>query len=167
MRSLEALTLIKGITHDHHTLEAARQQEKAFTRNRKMSFPSALCFMLDMRKTTLQTRLNMYFEHQSEEELMSQQAFSKLRNKFDHSPFVTMHKALVQKEYSGEYDLPLWHGYHLFGIDGSYIQLPRNDEMRQIFGMHGHEGHVLAPGFPCFLTCCTDGQSIRLSLPQK
>lgn len=70
---------------------------------------------------------------------MSQQAFSKLRNNFDHSPFLTMHKTLVQTEYSGEYDLPLWNGYHLFGIDGSFLQLPRNKEMYHVFSRHGHK----------------------------
>ncbi len=146
MRSLDALELIKDVTHDSHTLETARQRENAFIRNRKMPFPSALCFMLDMRKTTLQTRLNLYFEHRGEEEPMSQQAFSKLRSNFDHSPFVAMHKALVRKEYSGEYDLPLWNGYHLFGIDGSFAQLPRNGEMYRIFGIHGQKGQCPSAG---------------------
>lgn len=128
MISIELLELLKEVIHDHKTLETARLQNNAFTRKRKMPFPSALCFMLDMRKTTLQTRLNMYFEHNGKVEPMSQQAFSKLRGNYDHSPFVTMHKAIVKKEYSGDYDLPLWNGYHVFGIDGSFLQLPRTEE---------------------------------------
>jgi hypothetical protein len=111
-----------------------------------MPFKSALSFMLDMRKTTLQTRLNIYFEHTGDNKPMSQQAFSKLRNKFDHSPFVTMHQTLVQKEYSGEYGLPMWNGYHLFGIDGSFMQLPRNDEMYKTFGIHGQKGQCPQAG---------------------
>ena len=146
MKSLELLEQIKKVVQDSRTLEMARKQENAFIRERKMTFPSALCFMLDMRKTTLQTRLNLYFEHNGENQPMSQQAFSKLRSKFDHSPFVIMHQALVEREYSGDYDLPIWNGYHLFGIDGSFAQLPRNYEMYQIFGIHGQNGQCPCAG---------------------
>jgi len=146
MNCLEVLELIKTVAHSKQTLETSRRREKAFTRKRKMQFPSALSFMLDMRKTTLQTRLNMYFEHNGEVEPMSQQAFSKLRNNFDHSPFVAMHSALVHKEYSGEYELPLWNGYHLFGVDGSYLQLPRNEEMYRTFGVPGRKGQCPCAG---------------------
>ena len=146
MNSLNTLKLLKTIANDQKTLEVARQQETSFTRSRKMPFPSALSFMLDMRTTALQTRLNIYFEHNGDNEPMSQQAFSKLRNNFNHSPFVTMLKALVQKEYSGEYDLPLWNGYHLFGVDGSYLQLPRNKEMYNNFGTHGQKNQCPCAG---------------------
>ena len=92
-----------------------------------MSFQDALTFMLDMRKTTLQTRLNLYFERVKGGDPISQQAFSKLRMKFNHSPFETMVRELVKKEYCGQYQLPLWNGYHVLAIDGSYLQLPRVD----------------------------------------
>lgn len=68
---------------------------------------------------------------------MSQQAFSKLRMNFDYSPFVKIHNRTVQEEYSGEYDLPQWNGYHVFGIDGTYLQLPRTREIYDHFGIHG------------------------------
>ncbi len=90
-----------------------------------------------MRKTTLQTRLNLYFSTTKGGEPISQQAFSKLRMNFDHSPFETMVREAVKKEYSGEYELPLWQGWHVFAVDGSYMQLPRTDELRLEFGVRG------------------------------
>ena len=137
MKSLELLEELKITANDPATLKTARQRENAFTRKRMMPFPNALCFMLDMRKTTLQTRLNMYFGHTRESEPMSQQAFSKLRNNFDHSPFEAMLRSIVTKEYSSGYELPLWNGFHLLGVDGSYLQLPRTKELYQDFGTHG------------------------------
>jgi hypothetical protein len=56
---------------------------------------------------------------------------------FDHSPFETMVRETVKKEYSGEYKLPLWNGYHVFAVDGSYLQLPRVDALRKEFGVRG------------------------------
>ena len=129
MKSITYLELLRLIINDPETLTQARLREGSFTRNRLMPFSSALHFILDMRKTTLQTRLNIYFEHSGGIEPMSQQEFSKLRMNFDHSPFETMHKTAVKVEYSNESELPLWHGYHVFGIDGSFLQLPRTDEI--------------------------------------
>jgi hypothetical protein len=102
-----------------------------------MPFSSALAFMLDMRKTTIQTRLNIYFENNKKGEPMSQQAFSKLRSKFDHTPFAAMHRAVVSEEYSGRHVLPRWNGYHLLGVDGSFLQLPRTKELYEEFSVHG------------------------------
>lgn len=137
MTNLEHIELLAHITNAGTTLETARLQQNAFTRNRKMTFANALSFLLDMRKTTLQTRLNLYFQHTQGGEPISQQAFSKLRMNFDHSPFETMVRESVKKEYSGEYELPRWNGYHVFAVDGSYLQLPRSDELRREFGVRG------------------------------
>jgi len=146
MISLRLLKILKKVTNEEKTLKIARLKKNAFTRERKMPFASALTFMLDMRKTTLQTRLNLYFENNRKGEPMSEQAFSKLRANFDHTPFVTMHDALVNEEYSGKYELPLWNGYHLLGVDGSYLQLPRSAELYREFDRHGHSAQCPSAG---------------------
>lgn len=136
MLPLELLAKQKAIIMSVETLIKARLVKNAFTRVRRMTFAAALCFLLDMRKTTLQTRLNVYFESEGGDPI-SQQAFSKLRMNFDHSPFETMVREIVKKEYSGGYELPLWHGYHLFAVDGSRVQLPRVDALREEYGVSG------------------------------
>jgi len=125
------------IATSEKTCNTAKTRKNAFTRDRKMPFSKALSFLLDMRKTTLQTRLNLYFEHTESGDPISQQAFSKLRMNFDHSPFETMVRETVKDEYSGQYNLPLLHGYHVFAVDGSYLQLPRTDVLRNEFGVRG------------------------------
>jgi hypothetical protein len=140
MLNFELLELLKNIANAQSTLNIARIKENSFIRNRGMPFTYALEFLLDMRKTTLQTRLNLYFEHVKGGNPISQQAFSKLRMNFDHSPFETMVRELVKKEYSGQYELPLWNGYHVFAIDGSFLQLPRTDELRKVYGVRGRGG---------------------------
>jgi hypothetical protein len=134
MNSLELLELLKTVIHSHKVLISARKRKKSFTRERSMPFHRALCFMLDMRTTTLQTRLNAFFQHHGGKAI-SQQAFSKLRAKFNHSPFETMLRTLVKQEYSGEYVLSTWNDYHLLSVDGSYLQLPRVKELRKVFGL--------------------------------
>jgi hypothetical protein len=131
MTSRAYLEHLSIIASSQATLDTARLQATAFRRKRKMPFANALSFLLDMRKTTLQTRLNLYFQHTGGGTPISQQAFSKLRMNFDHSPFETMVRKSVKKEYSGQYELPLWHGFHVLAVDGSYLQLPRTNELRQ------------------------------------
>ena len=137
MVATKYLCAVRTIGRLRSTLDAARLRENAFTRRRKMSFADALTFLLDMRKTTLQTRLNLFFEKTEGGEPISQQAFSKLRMNFDHSPFETMVRTTVLQEYSGKYALPVWNDYHVFAVDGSYLQLPRTDALREEFGVRG------------------------------
>ena len=141
----ELLDYLAFVTHAQETLNTARLNENTFIRKRGMPFPDALSFMMDMRTTTIQTRLNIFFKSVKGGDPISQQAFSKLRMNFDHSPFETMVRGLVKKEYSGQYDLPLWYGYHLLGVDGSYLQLPRVDAMRNEFGSRGGSGGNACP----------------------
>jgi len=131
---------LQDITVCPETLQRAKLQAQAFTRNQKMDFASAVSFLLDMRTTTVQTRLNVFFAHNGGGDPISQQGFSKLRANFDHSPFETMVRALVKEEYSGKYELPLWNDYHILADDGTYLQLPRNDVLRKEFGTHGGDG---------------------------
>jgi hypothetical protein len=140
MLSLELLDFIRLITQAPETLETARLKANSFIRNRGMPFQDALSFMLDMRTTTIQTRLNLFYRSVIGGDPISQQAFSRLRMNFDHSPFETMARGLVKKEYSGQYELPLWYGYHVFGVDGTSLQLPRTDELREAFGVRGRGG---------------------------
>ena len=137
MNNLDYLNLLGLIANSKDTLDSAKLRENAFVRSRKMSFASAISFLLDMRKTTLQTRLNLYFKNTGGDEPISQQAFSKLRMNFDHSPFEKMVREAVKLEYSGEYLLPLFHGYHVLAVDGSYLHLPRTDALRKEFGTRG------------------------------
>jgi len=145
MYSHQLFEKLRAIANDPETLKKARKSERYFTRNRKMSFADALCFMLDMRKTTVQTRLNLYYRMKGEEP-MSQQAFSKLRSHYDHSPFETMTRSLVKSEYSETEALQKYLGYHVFSVDGSWLQLPRTKKIRAVFGTNGNEGDCPCAG---------------------
>jgi len=137
MMSLSLLEYIARVFVSKETLETARLSKKAFTRKRSMPFTNALHFMLDMRTTTLQTRLNEFFKHNGGGGPISQQAFSKLRANFDHSPFESAVRGLVKEEYSGKHPLTTWNGYHVLGVDGAYLQLPRVEDLRLEYGVRG------------------------------
>jgi hypothetical protein len=134
-----AIEILREIIQSPTTLHEARFSPKYFTRNRKLSFQDVLRFLLNPAKECLQTRIENFFEYVTKDEdaTMSEQALSKARSHFNHSPFEKMANALISEEYSGRHVMPLWNGFHVFAVDGSEITLPNTKELREQFGVKG------------------------------
>jgi hypothetical protein len=131
--------LLKQIAYTKAILEASRFNTNFFTRNSLLTFPMILLYLLNMQKTALQARGNHFFRQATGGMCVtvSKQAISQRRNSFDHTPFLTMFRELVKEEYSGEEKLSEWNGHIITSIDGSYLQLPREDNLRLAFGVRG------------------------------
>lgn len=118
------------------TKEKARLKPEYFTRERKMNFTMLLYFILNPAKECLQTRINNFFKHVTgTARQMSEQALSKARAKFDHTPFEAMTRELVRVEYT-ENTPPTLYGMHIFAVDGTDAPLPQTDELRDKFGIY-------------------------------
>ena len=67
---------------------------------------------------------------------MTQQALSKARTHFDHSPFLKAFYEVVNAEYNLDNDsnLPRRYGYKFLAVDGSIISLPNLPELKKMFG---------------------------------
>jgi hypothetical protein len=103
-----------------------------------MTFQSVALFILSGFNTGTQVALNRFFEKNLDRELaMSQQAFSKARSHFDHSPFESLFQDLVQLRYCGEHEIELLHDYQLFAVDGSDVALPKMPGVLEAFGGTG------------------------------
>jgi hypothetical protein len=87
-------------------------------------------------------KLRHLSEEFGEEERVTQQAFSKQRMMFDHSPFEAMARELIRVEYSGKFKLPQFNGYHILAVDGSKMPLPNTPELREKYGTFGSENCV-------------------------
>jgi len=139
MEGKEVVEKLQEMIKDPRLVEISRLKATAFTRRRKggMGFEDALCFMMDMWKSTLQTRLNRFYREREGGKAISQSAFTQLRAQFSHKPFEVMMRGLVQREYRGRESLPTWQGYHVLTTDGSYVQLPSTPELAKEFGIRG------------------------------
>jgi hypothetical protein len=92
--------------------------------------------MLNKLKQSTQTGLDRYFEIMGREEMhMSRQAFSEARQKLKWEACRELMDASVSDVY--EYEYNTWHGYRVWAIDGSKMQLPSDRELREAFGNAG------------------------------
>jgi hypothetical protein len=120
------------------TLETARLKSSYFTRVRKMVFKNIVLFLLKGFNTSTQTALNRFFAQTFEQaKTMTQQALSKARSHFDHSPLELIFRDLVEQRYSGEHNINLWRDYQIFAVDGSDIALPKMPGLFEAFGGTG------------------------------
>lgn len=129
--------LIDAVFHSPDVLDEARFRPKYFTRKRKMPYDKLLHFMLSGRKATAQASLDEYFKLAGDEIHMSQQAYSKARNHFDHSPFRKAFYVTRDADYADDSSLGRFLGFKIFAVDGSLIPLPNIPALREEFGAIG------------------------------
>jgi hypothetical protein len=117
---LKLLTRMESIAVNQKTMEEARLEPRFFTRNRKMSFQEIVMFILGGIHSSTQSALNHFFgKYLDTKNTMSQQALSKARSHFDHSPFEKMFRACVEMRYCGEHEIQTLYDYHILAVDGS------------------------------------------------
>ena len=136
-------SIVSGISTDvadiraASTLEESRFKPQYFTRKRILPFEDLLRYLLSMHKTSSQSALNKFLERRGM--TMSQQALSKARSKFDHSPFLKLFNGVRDAFYGAEY-LPTLRKFHdkfLVAIDGSETPLPNLPALLEKFGGTG------------------------------
>ena len=132
-----AVAFSASIVRAASTLEESRFKPQYFTRKRILPFEDLLRYLLSMHKTSSQSALNKFLERRGM--TMSQQALSKARSKFDHSPFLKLFNGVRDAFYGAEY-LPTLHKFHdkfLVAIDGSETPLPNLPALLEKFGGTG------------------------------
>jgi hypothetical protein len=103
-----------------------------------MAFQNVILFVLRGFNSNTQIALNRFSEQIfGQVEVMTQQAMSKARSHFDHSPFERLFRDIVGQRYCGEHEINLWHGYQIFAVDGSDIALPKMPGLLEAFGGTG------------------------------
>ena len=134
-----AADCIRFIFQEAKTLTKSRFKQSYFTRKRKLPFENLLRFLISGSKSATQAALDEHFQKEGGEIHMSQQALSKARNKFDHSPFEKAFFALRDGDYnlSSDNSLERFHGFKIFAVDGSSLALPNIKALKEEFGGTG------------------------------
>ena len=128
--------------------EKSVKSERAFTRNRKMSFTQLVYFILNGIKTTTQTALNRYFTLLEKDIHMSQSALSQARNKINHYIFKRYFEITATLPYKNELTFRKCKGIKYKGkivsaIDGTQVKLPYTAKLKEHFGTSGQGGKAV------------------------
>lgn len=100
-----------------------------------MGFKETILFMLNMVNKSLQTELNNFFEVVLKKDApISKQAFSENRQKVDPNAFIQLNDTIVDVIYKKCNEYKLWNGYRLSAVDGTTIELPNTESLRNEFG---------------------------------
>jgi hypothetical protein len=116
--------------------DKARNSEPDFSRKRKLPLVALIILLMNLVKTNSQTAINKFILlfniNLVTVKSISQQTFSKARQKLKWIACRLLFKKLVQFIYSFNYKT--WHNFRIFPIDGAKIQLPSVKGFKEKFG---------------------------------
>ena len=112
------------------------REKKHFIRKRKLSLFQVILYLLYSSKASMFQNLSCIREDLPSLDFpsVSKQALSKARQFINPSLFKELFYLSVDLFYSQLPSRRLWHGYHLFAVDGSKIELPNSSSNFEFFG---------------------------------
>jgi hypothetical protein len=123
--------------HSYEFLQAHRNNPTDFTRNRTLTFPCLVSFMLNAINGSIQNELSRFFQVLDASPIslvkVSTAAFCKARMKLSYRAFKELNSTLVDTFYRSP-SVNLWHGLRLLAVDGSVTKLPKNKCLLEHFG---------------------------------
>lgn len=122
-------------------IQRHRLNDRAFTRNRTLTFSTLIRFLLNHRKGSLQTELDRFFGdlvgNETPQRQVTKSACSQARKNISYTAFAGLNQAFVDTLYdSRSRVLKTWKGFRLCAIDGSQLRLPKVPALQDHFGCH-------------------------------
>lgn len=137
---LEIVKYIHYIVYSELYLFRATKRQMDFTRKGKMSFTDYIFAIIKGTKSSLQASINAFLDEQNrQQELYSKQAFSQGRKRIRPEAFLELFYATVEKFYE-KAETRKWREYHLLAIDGTRLNLPCTEELRELYGEQTSQG---------------------------
>lgn len=128
---------IANTIHSQEFLSAHRKKPTDFIRNRTLTFPRMMSFMLNAVNGSLQTELSRFFslidDGKSDPLRVSTAAFSKARKKLSYTAFTSLNDDLTDAFNQSSF-VKRWNGFRLLSVDGSVTRLPMSEELLNHFG---------------------------------
>jgi hypothetical protein len=137
-RALVLLALVRQRLVQPDMVVRHRRCAKDFTRERVLTFPKVMLFVLQKSLKSLQTRLHEFFWDLAGPEGLSVEAsaMTHARAKLKASAFVELNQTVLQTVYGSDYAglVQRWRGHRLLAIDSSLLRLPSHASVGKAFG---------------------------------
>jgi Transposase DDE domain len=124
--------------HDPQFIARHRVRPEDFTRQRQLTFPLVMLFVLQKTVKSIQRHLHEFLDELSAGQLfepVTAGAWTHARAKLKYSAFIELNQQVVLPVVKQQNDqLKRWRGHRLFGHDSSLIRLPDSQELAEQFG---------------------------------
>lgn len=108
-----------------------------FTRKRSLPFATVFIFLINLLKSSLQNELDKFFKNINSTDVphreVTASAFCQARKKLNYTAFIALLHQCVTLFYK-LFPIKRWHGFRLLAVDGSTVQLPKEQEIQHYFG---------------------------------
>jgi hypothetical protein len=142
--------LLRNRLHDAQFIARHRVRPEDFTRERQLTFPIVMLFVLQKTVKSIQRHLHEFLDELAMGQLfepVTAGAWTHARAKLKHTAFIELNQQVVLPIVNQQGDqLQRWHGHRLFGHDSSLIRLPDSPELAQEFGRVEIKNHKGATG---------------------
>lgn len=119
---------------DERIKNIGRVNKNNFVRNRSMPFEDLILCILSKKGLTLSMELEQFFDKKNNfNNTISKQAFSKQRMNLNPELFKIMNQNYITDIYN-ETKIETFHDYILLGIDGSVIEIPNTNSLKEKYG---------------------------------
>lgn len=131
--------MLKDKIHSDEFQSDHKQNQKDFTRERKLTFAKIVVIMMRKSVKSLQNILNEAQKEisvllKNDEETITGSAYTQARKKLNYTAFIELSDMSRDVFYEdGEYQR--FKEYRLLAIDGSIVTLPNTDEIKKEFGV--------------------------------
>jgi len=119
-------------------LDRHRVDPKDFTRERQLTFPLLMLFILQRTVKSIQRHLSEFLNELSAGQIfepVTPGAVTHARAKLKDSAFIELNRdCLLPAVYNSKREVRRWHGHRLMGVDSSLVRLPESEELGEVFG---------------------------------
>jgi hypothetical protein len=129
---------LRGKLRDEDFLARHRVRPQDFTRERQLTFPVMMLFVLQQTVKSIQRHLHEFLDELAQGEMfqpVTSGAVTHARAKLKESAFIELNRECVLATiYGSERPIHRWRGHRLLGIDSSLVRLPESEDVGQTFG---------------------------------
>jgi hypothetical protein len=131
-------TLIEALRaklRDQNFLARHRVRPQDFTRQRQLTFPLLMLFLLQQTIKSIQRHLHEFLDELAQGEIfepLTSGAVTHARAKLKETAFTELNRdCVLPTVYGPEHPIRRWRGHRLLGVDSSLVRLPESPELGQ------------------------------------
>jgi hypothetical protein len=128
----EILEKIRTLILSENFKATYRSNKEDFIRSYIITFPILILLILNFMRRSLQVELNNFGKFMCLP-IISKQTFSAARRKLLPTAFIELNKTLIREFYCDN-EFKTFLGYRLIVVDGSTLQLPEGDSIKEKYG---------------------------------